>query len=187
MRLFVAIELDDVTRQAVAAEQKRLVQSLGDAASEWRFVRPAQLHVTLLFLGEVEAAQASSIVEAMRHQIDRPVYTMAVDGLGMFPRRGVARVLWLNLVEGVEQTLDVYARIQARLDPLGVPRESRPLAPHLTLARRRRGRGRVRLDPTAAGGILARWQVDGVQLIESRLSSDGPIYRTLATAGLMHP
>ncbi len=185
MRLFVAIELDEVARQAVAAEQQRLVRLLGDVARDWRFVRPAQLHVTLMFLGEVEEASARSIVEVIGHQIDCPAYTMAVDGVGMFPRHGVPRVLWLNLAEGVEQTLAVHARVQVRLEAIGVARDERPLAPHLTLARRRRGRGRPRLDAESTGGLLARWQVDHVSLVESRLSSEGPAYRTLATACLL--
>jgi RNA 2',3'-cyclic 3'-phosphodiesterase len=185
VRLFVAIELDDIARQAVAAEQQRLVRLLGDSAGDWRFVRPAQLHVTLIFLGEVDEARALSIVEAMRHEIDRPAYTMALDGVGMFPRHGAPRVLWLSLVAGVEPTLDVHARIQARLEALGVARDERPLSPHLTLARRRRGRNRLRLDAPSTGGPLAHWEVDRVSLVESRLSPDGARYRTLATACLL--
>jgi len=185
VRLFVAIELDDNARQAVALEQRRLVRALGDVAGDWRFVQPVHLHVTLVFLGEVEDAKAQAIVEAMRPQIDRPAYTMAVGGVGMFPRHGVARVLWLNLAEGLEQTLDVHARVQARLEALGVARDERPPAPHLTLARRRRGRGRPRLAPASSGGVLTRWQVDRVNLVESRLSPEGPTYRTLATACLL--
>ena len=51
MRLFVAVEITDAVRTALAAEQQRLASLLRDRAP--RFIRADQLHFTLVFIGQV--------------------------------------------------------------------------------------------------------------------------------------
>ena len=53
MRLFIAVDLDDTARAAIAAEQKRVAAALGDARSAMKWVKPEHMHLTLVFLGEV--------------------------------------------------------------------------------------------------------------------------------------
>ena len=53
MRLFIAIDLDDGARAAIADEQRRLKAAFDDSRSAIKWVRPEQMHLTLVFLGEV--------------------------------------------------------------------------------------------------------------------------------------
>ena len=92
MRLFVAIELDDPARVAIAVEQNRLKRILGEETrATLKWVRPEHMHLTLAFLGEVNDARSQALVEMMRQPIDRPRLAIAFGGLGLFPPQGAPR------------------------------------------------------------------------------------------------
>lgn len=184
MRLFVAIELDETARTAIAAEQRRLASAMGDSAASLRFVRAEQLHLTLVFLGEMAGPVAQSVVAAMALDLDSPPYSITFGGLGVFPPKGAPRVVWVGLIDGGEETVRLRDAVQSRLEEAGAPRDPRPFAPHLTLARWRDGRPRDRRAVRESRERLATVRVEGVTLFESRPSSAGPAYTALAGAKL---
>jgi 2'-5' RNA ligase len=184
MRLFTAIDLDDPTRAALAAEQER-IKGLGGIQG-LRLVAPSRLHLTLVFIGEVDAARGRALIEAMGAGIEQDPFTIGFGGVGVFPAHGPPRVLWIGLREGQRQTLDLHAAVARRLEPLGVC-EARGFRPHLTLGRWPRGGGRGRLRMDDRDRVVARTTVDAVVLVESRLSAAGPSYTAVATAPLRCP
>ncbi len=172
MRLFIALELPEPVRDALAESARRLAE--GCAAG--RFVPPEQYHLTLAFLGEqpeAMAARASQVMDGCR----RAPFPAAFGSFGAFPgRRGA--VLW----RGVEVPCDLEAlqRDLARgLTGAGFGLEERPFRPHLTLARRGELRPGVSLEGLSAGLEELRFQVDGLSLMRSRLSGAGPRYTRL--------
>jgi RNA 2',3'-cyclic 3'-phosphodiesterase len=187
VRLFVAIELPDVARAAIADEQKRLKIALdaGDR-SVLKWVAPAHLHLTLVFLGEVDPPRADRVVDAMRPSIGLPPFTMVVGGLGVFPPRGLPRALWVGVQGGADAVIETQRHVVGRLAGVGIVPDGRPFHPHLTLARWRTSRNadRRRVIDADRQTALAHVEVDGVTLIESRLSSAGPAYTALCHAGL---
>jgi 2'-5' RNA ligase len=148
-RLFVAIDLSDAARQAIAAEQARIVAAVvnvvnganvGNVRSgAVRCVRPDHLHVTLAFIGDVAESRAAAIVEAWAAPLAAAPFEVAFGGVGVFPSRGAPRVLWLGLTSGAEEVGAVQRLVAARLEAIGVAFEHAPFHPHLTLARWRRG------------------------------------------------
>jgi 2'-5' RNA ligase len=183
VRLFAAIELDDHARAAVAAVGQRAVAVLG--ARSLRVVPAAQLHLTLVFLGEVAPERVPPLIAALEDDVPVEPYTMTFDGLGIFPAKGAPRVLWLGVTAGAPQTTMLHAAIANRLAELGFPRESRSFAPHLTLARWRSGGSpadRKALAQVRSGAASVR--VESVTLFQSRLSSTGATYTALARARL---
>lgn len=141
LRLFFAVELPLDVREAAAEHAARLRREFPDARASWP--RPESLHLTLKFLGEVEAIR----LDALHHVAEVAAaaltpFELTIEGTGTFPTRGAARVLWL----GVRDDAGQLSRLQFRLDKEGVyvgfPRESKPFRPHLTLAR-------LRADPRA--------------------------------------
>ena len=136
LRVFCAVELPDELRTAAAAHAARLRGEFEGVKASW--ARPASLHVTLKFLGEIEAARVEDLSRAARAAAEGfEPFELAVGGTGTFPGRGAARTLWL----GVEDVSGRLARLQTRLEDeceaAGFPRESRAFRPHLTLARLR--------------------------------------------------
>src|SRR5258706_4816969 len=101
MRAFVALELDDEARAAVVAEQRRLASTIcRSSQGSLRWVRPEQLHLTLLFFRHVAEGRVPGLVDAMQADLDMAPFAITFAGLGVFPPRGAPQVLWLGLSEG---------------------------------------------------------------------------------------
>jgi len=185
MRLFVAIDLDENAREAIGAEQRRLMHALGTVRS-LRWVRPADMHLTLAFLGETDQSRAQAIVGAMGAALAATPFVIAFTGLGVFPPRGAPSVLWIGVGAGRHELIAVERAVADRLERAGVARERRPYHPHLTLARWRAARpgDRQRVVGADSGGDVARVTVASVVLYQSRLASTGPTYNVLARAPL---
>jgi 2'-5' RNA ligase len=136
LRLFFTVELPDEVRAAASAQVERLRRDFKSVRASW--ARPASLHVTLKFLGEVEASRLDALSRAGTvAATGLAPFNLSVESAGAFPPRGAARVLWL----GVRDDSGRLALLQSRLEDVcaaeGFERESKPFKPHLTLARLR--------------------------------------------------
>nr|PZN39224.1 MAG: RNA 2',3'-cyclic phosphodiesterase [Bacillota bacterium] len=111
-------------------------------------------------------------------------FTLAVAGVGAFPRPDAARVIWAGCGDGREALVALAERVERALVAAGFPPEPRPFSPHLTLGRVAQG-GLTR--DLAAAVAAARDRAFGtlpvrtVVLYRSDLRPDGPIYTPLAT------
>jgi 2'-5' RNA ligase len=181
MRLFLAVDLDEATRAAVsemaAALRARLRPAVARGAS---WVAPANLHVTLRFLGEMR----DDVVAALRLAFDEPVrlapFEIEIGGVSAFPNAAAPRILWVGVRRGEALLEELYDEVQRRLTALRIPPEARPFHPHITLARFKRDRmpRRARLpnsareDRESIGSML----VTELTLFESHTSPRGSTY-----------
>jgi RNA 2',3'-cyclic 3'-phosphodiesterase len=135
VRLFVALEIPSAVRENLAA----LIDALraADAApskNKARWVRAENLHVTLKFIGNVDAGKVDAIrAELEEVGSDAPV-GLEFRRLGFFPNERRPRVLWAG-VEGSPNLAALAGEIDARLSQSGIPHETRDFSPHLTVAR----------------------------------------------------
>jgi 2'-5' RNA ligase len=183
MRLFVAVDLDDLARRAAARSIDRLRQIVQQTAPRSRitWVEADRLHVTLRFLGEVDPERAGQVERRLAEPWPMQPFAVELGRAGVFPVSGAPRVIWLAVNDGGGLLARLHEELEARLVPLGFEPEGRAFRAHLTL-------GRVREVPGAAGaavrsavaqfaeGSAARWIVGHVTLYESRLSPQGPDY-----------
>jgi len=135
VRLFVALEIPAAVRDNLAAQIKELRDLPAPLADKrLRWVRPENLHVTLKFIGEVEAAKLDGIRSALAAiGLDAPI-GLDFRGLGFFPDEKYPRVLWVGL--NATGNLAVLAReVDRALEGQGIARDERAFTPHLTLAR----------------------------------------------------
>ncbi len=186
MRLFVAIDIGEAAREAVAIEQRRLRRAL-ERERPIAWVRPEQMHLTLVFLGETPPTQAEVVIDLLSHPLTGIApFRVAFGGVGVFPPYGAPRVLWLGLMAGAKETVSLQAVVADQLATVGVARDERGFHPHLTLGRWRSSRpsDRGRLVDLNQGGEVAAADVRAVTLFESRLSSKGPTHTALAHAAL---
>jgi RNA 2',3'-cyclic 3'-phosphodiesterase len=187
MRLFIALDLDDAARAAIASAQKRLAAAMAEAPrSSLKWIPPERLHLTLLFLGEVDGARAPLVIDAMGADVAEAPFDLAYAGTGVFPSRGAPKVLWAGVGAGASQVIDLRQALTPRLAPVGHQIDEHPFSPHLTLARWRASRAadRTRALAIAPAGTIARVRVDHATLYQSRISSAGPTYTPLARANL---
>ena len=135
MRCFVALDLPAPVRNHLADVTATL---RGDFDVRW--VPADQLHVTLVFAGELPDERASGLATLCR-EVELPPLSLALTEFGWFPPRGAPRVLWA----GVGGDVDALAALQRTLAEgaarLGVPREKRPFTPHVPLGRLEGPRG----------------------------------------------
>ena len=182
-RLFAAIEIGSTAQSRVADEQARLKNPLRASAIRW--TKHDQLHITLVFIGEVTDQRAATIVETMRDSIPHPPFRFELGGIGAFPPRGAPRALWIGVKSGAEHMIRVQSLVAERLERVGVEREHRPFSPHLTLGRWRDSRPSDR--PRTSSGepqTITRVDVKTVTLFQSRVSSDGSTYTRLVETPL---
>lgn len=178
MRLFIAAELSDDARAVIARGLGPLKRDLPPA----RWVRPEAMHVTLKFLGE----QPPELVAVMDREGGRALAACApviiqLGGGGFFPHERRPRVAWVG---GQAPGLEHWAAaVDDAAAGLGVAREARPFALHLTLARLERPwSARATEHFVVAVGkwrfpqIVAREAV----LFASELRPSGAIYTALA-------
>ncbi|MFQ5655012.1 MAG: RNA 2',3'-cyclic phosphodiesterase [Planctomycetota bacterium] len=176
MRAFLAVEIEPRARREVA----NLIGRLSREVEGVRWVPEANLHVTLRFLGEVEDAEVPVLVDEVREEIAAiEAFDATIEGLGFFPPRGNARVIWVGIGEGKESLIRIAKGVEAGLARSGFSKENRPYTPHVTIGRVKRPSPDHRhLD----GGSLSpvSFPVAGVTLMESRLSPGGARYTRVA-------
>jgi 2'-5' RNA ligase len=134
VRLFVALEIPSAVRKNLATLIDELRAADAPSENKARWVHAENLHVTLKFIGHVDGEKLDAIRGALAEVRSDASVELRFRGLGFFPNDRRARVLWAG-VEGSPNLATLADEIDARLAKLGIARETRDFAPHLTLAR----------------------------------------------------
>jgi RNA 2',3'-cyclic 3'-phosphodiesterase len=135
VRLFVALEIPAEVRDNLAALINELRMADGSPSkNNARWVRAENLHVTLKFIGNVDAGKLEAIRGALGEVAAAGAVELHFRGVGFFPNERRPRVLWAGIVAS-PNLAPLAAGIDARLEKLGIASETREFAPHLTLAR----------------------------------------------------
>lgn len=166
-RLFVAIRLPGPVRA-------RLLDLMGGVAGA-RWLADDHLHLTLRFIGEVDRHLARDVDSALS-SVHHPGFSIALNGLGAFDRRGEPAILWAGVTPH-EPLRTLHKKVDQALLRAGVEPDRRAYMPHITLARLPRGAGPVGAFVERSGGIGGpAFPVGEFRLYESRLTPDGPLY-----------
>ncbi|MDH3496395.1 MAG: RNA 2',3'-cyclic phosphodiesterase [Gemmatimonadota bacterium] len=175
MRLFVAINLPDDVRHAIV----RAAEPLRQPGLPVKWVEAAGIHLTLKFLGEVDAGREPAVRAALADAC-APArrFQLPIAGFGAFPTPARPRVVWVGC-EPVPALELLQHGVETAFATLGFPVEGRPFRPHLTLGRAKRD---VRTRVPGLADVLSRLSftaavaVESVELMESRLSPAGAQY-----------
>lgn len=132
IRTFIAI---DVPR-SVKDEIKLVQQSLKNIpGSRVTWTKPAGIHLTLKFLGDVDKDRISDLIDAVSQGIaGSEELSLRTTESGGFPNLGKPRVLWVG-VDGGKELISAQSGIDRCLAKLGFPREKKRFHPHLTVGR----------------------------------------------------
>lgn len=172
IRSFLALPLPEEQRSRLAA----YLEECARAAPGFRWVPAANLHLTLRFLGNLEAETLAAVQAGMTGVRGEP-FTVALGELGTFGSRSAPRVVWLGVRSGLDEMARLAAAVEGAVQAAGVPGEDRPFRAHLTLARAGSRPRRPELPPPP---VLAPWRADEMVLYESRLGRPAPAYVPLA-------
>jgi len=187
VRLFIALDLPNEVRQ----NARDLIARLKPACRSANWVRPEAMHITLKFIGEVNADRVADILAALAPIRSTEPADIQFRGLRFIPNERRPRVLWCG-VAASPNLAEFAASLDRALVPLGIPRESRDFVPHLTLARFKADRGaRGDLDVLlrAARELksydFGQTRETGFHLIESILKPGGAEYRRVETFSIV--
>jgi 2'-5' RNA ligase len=148
-----------------------------------RWVLADAMHLTLAFLGSIDEARVGPVVDAMGDAAAaHPALDLTLHGLGAFPRRGDARVVWIG-VDAPPSLAALHEDLSVRLEKAGFAREARAFAPHLTLGRSRRDAQRVVL-PDSSFEFRATFAVEELVLMRSHTDPAGARYEQIAATPL---
>jgi len=203
-RLFFALWPDDETRQ----ELERLSQAI--QAAGLKPVNPQNLHVTLVFIGNVDSAVESLIKQSVADISVEP-FVLTFDQLSYWSR---PKVLCLTCKQDdyttatapgslppmevrsgdstprlgeVEQlprvahgAVALAAALDAAVASCDIQTDKRPYLPHITLARHVRHRPDINIKPIV-------WRAESFCLVESCSEPDGVQYKVIQQWPLIKP
>ncbi|HVT73506.1 MAG TPA: RNA 2',3'-cyclic phosphodiesterase [Lacunisphaera sp.] len=178
-RLFVAL----VPPATVRAELAALAAPLAGV----RWVPEENLHLTLRFIGDADADKQARFAEALARVRVEP-FILPVGGVGLFPTRGPAKVLWAGTANGHTRLYQLRKQVDEALLSVDLTLDVHSFHPHFTL-----GRLGHEYDPKPLARFLAQhaafegppFRVDAFQLMTSELNAQrAPVYRAAKVFGL---
>ena len=132
IRSFLAFELPADIKKTV----KKVLGEVRQSDLNARWVKAENIHLTVVFLGNVNTAEVESIGEKVRGVCrGYGTFDIALKGIGCFPNSRRPRVLWLGLDGDIKRMSHLRDALQGSLRDFGIKEEKRPFRPHLTLGR----------------------------------------------------
>jgi 2'-5' RNA ligase len=184
IRTFISVDIEDPN---VLSKIKLVKNSLSSLGADLKLVEDENLHLTLVFIGEVPEPQITVIKHALQ-EVKRKPFRIHLYGAGCFPTCNRPRVLWIGTKEGSEEMTQLYKKITSSLRKEKISfEEEKDYTPHLTIARVRSNKniGKIAKLLEALIDEDFGWiEVKEFRLKKSTLTPKGPIYETLASFSL---
>lgn len=184
VRSFVAIEISESVREAL----KALQQDLKKAGARVGWVAPENIHLTLVFLGDVFHSQIEPLAKSLDEvAAQTAAFSYDVAGSGFFGSPRAPRVLWIGVKDQGHAVTGFQSRVEAAVRGLGLKTEERAFHPHLTLGR---VRTRDRVDEltsrlaSATNAAYGSVEVRRLLLMQSHLEHQGVRYTVLHESAL---
>ena len=190
MRAFIALKLPASVNTAV----HRIQQRLAEYRFNVRWVKAENIHLTLKFIGNVDAHLIDSISDCVAEATAGITpFQLSAKGIGVFPKIKRARIIWAGLSGQMAVLNELQNAIDIKLAGIGFPREKRKFKGHLTI-----GRSKGVLDAVNLARAIEECKafqsktflVDRVTLFRSDLNPSGAVYTELReielSSGQMH-
>lgn len=165
LRLFFAVEVPEEVKADLARACAKL-------PAAWRKVQPAQMHLTLVFMGEVPADDLDLVIAAGEQAASsRAPFRVTLGDTDCFPGRSSPRVLFVHAQS--EGLVPLAGQLQKEVRDWADPK---PFRAHLTLARRK-------LDGATFQALHFdhSWMVESFDLVRSRLAAGGAEHAIVRT------
>lgn len=128
MRTFVAVE---VSNKEVLEAIKKIQSSLKIDAKP---IDLQSMHFTLQFLGEVSDDMLENIQQVLS-SVEFESFDVSFQSIGVFPKSGFARIIWVGVDErGAWYLTELARKVTTVLSSLGF-KSDKPFQPHVTIFR----------------------------------------------------
>jgi RNA 2',3'-cyclic 3'-phosphodiesterase len=188
IRAFIAIDLSAEILAGLQQAAKTLQARTGALPVRW--VPANNIHLTLVFLGDVVTTNVDALKDMLRTQVSaHSSFEITVGRLGAFPSFRKPRVVWIG-VSAPPELSSLQREISQATVRLGYPAEDRPFSPHLTLGRVSKTASQEQvlkigelLEGEKVAG-LGTMLVGSVNLYRSELLPGGAVYTRLLSVSL---
>ena len=180
IRSFLAFELSEGMKKTVV----RVSEEVGHYGLDARWVKPENIHLTIVFMGNVKTDDIGRLGDEVRKVCSGyGPFGIAIKGMGCFPNRQRPRVLWIGLDGDIGRMSRFRDDLQKPLKVFGIKEERRRFSPHLTLARFRSTRkGGYELEDILNGyeALESPYEsLSELSLFQSELKPGGAVYTKL--------
>jgi RNA 2',3'-cyclic 3'-phosphodiesterase len=188
LRLFIAVTVPEDVKSAIEEAQATLREALPKEAVRW--TRREQFHLTLKFLGSVEAERVTGLTDALHKACQGfPPLELRAEQIGCFPNLRRPRVVWAGVQDRQQQLPELQRAIEAAVKDYTAEAPEERFTGHITLGRikdlrRQEAETLAGLVSSLAARFFGAWTSDKVELIRSQLSSEGARYTSLAAIPL---
>jgi len=185
VRCFVAVDVStpDITRGVRAIQE-----ALRESGLVGRPVDPESLHITLLFIGEVEP----HVIGELRDRLDGVRVSpmrLILRGVGYFPGGSRINTVWVGVEDAESRLTTIQREVVSRLSDLGFGPD-KEFKPHVTILRvkwvRNKSEALSRIAQLS-DHFVGEVAVEHIKLKKSTLTPTGPMYTDLHVVGLNRP
>jgi len=152
-----------------------------------KWVEKDNLHLTLVFLGSIDHQKVKKVAEIAQQVAEEwPTFKLKIKKLGIFPRPQKPRLLWVGL-EDNHHLFGLQKKLVQNLKKVGFLIEEREFIAHLTLGRLKKKVPLAELKKLTSqfGQVeLGEFEVQAIEVTESILTSQGPLYKILKKVDL---
>ena len=166
-RVFFALWPDDALRGALHTLAQRWQAHCGG-----RVTRRENLHLTLVFIGNVDQQQLAVLSDLAARQIVQP-FDFELGAGGYFKRN---RIVSAQPAAAPAALREIVSGLEHALRASGVPFDARPHVPHVTLLRD------AERAPVPLIELPLTWRVEASSLVRSQPGATGVTYEVIASS-----
>ncbi len=187
--MFLAVDLPPEVRAKAADLSARLQKAAHFTPLRANWVPPANMHITIHFLGPVANERIDRLGEALPG-VCRSIapFRLGIRGIGFFPDEKLPKVLWAGVGGAFRALLGLRNDLERMVRSCGVEIAHADFHAHVTIARFKSLKGTgafVRTGREYATWKVGEFDVPGVTLFESAFTKEAGVhYVPLARAEL---
>ena len=183
IRTFIAVDLP----QQIKMDIDKMIAGLRHESPGIRWVKAANLHLTLRFLGDIPEQSVAGLAESLKENLGGfGPFELALAGMGGFPNLRKPRVIWIGTGDGTDRLIELAAKVENGCEESGFGKGDKKFSSHLTV-------GRIKF-PDGLESVLnkvekstfesPKFTVSQIIVVESDLSPAGPKYTKLESVSL---
>ena len=132
IRTFIAVDLP----QEIKMDIDRMIAAFRRDSSGIRWVKAANLHLTLRFLGDIPQQSVQGLAGSLKQNLDGfGPFDLVLSGMGGFPNLKKPRVIWIGSGDGTNRLIDLAGKVEDGCIKSGFGKGDKKFSSHMTVGR----------------------------------------------------
>jgi len=184
VRAFIALPIPETVKDQIERIQVELCRGMPEKCVRW--TKREQFHLTLRFLGNVQADRLPELIDVLRDvTLGFSVLNLRTERVGCFPHPRFPRVLWVWVHDDAEQLPVLQQSIESAVGKFAESKTDKKFTGHVTIARingikRPEAEALAKQMNAMTDRCFGEWAANEVKLMRSELFQSGAIHKVLA-------